>query len=372
MTSNYLIVDAHEDLAWNMLAFGRDYTRSAAETRRLEQESDTPAYNGNTLLGWPDYQAGQVAIVFGSLFASPQRASPGGWDSQVYADFEQAHRLYWGQLEQYQRFVDRHSDQFQLVKTYSDLKSALAGWRKPLPHYGLPPEGPQSSPVGLVILMEGAEGVRKPSELEDWWEMGVRIIGPAWIGTRYCGGTHEPGPMTKDGWALLERMQDLHLTLDISHMDEKAALQALDGYSGRVIASHANAKALLKGIETNRHLSDRVIQKLVDRDGVIGVVPHNPFLRVDWKASDGKAAVSLSAVAAQIDYICQLAGNARHAGLGSDFDGGFGYGATPAEINTVADLQKLAPLLQQKGYTEVDIAAIFGQNWIKLLEKTLP
>ena len=222
------------------------------------------------------------------------------------------------------------------------------------------------------MLMEGAEGVRTPDELEEWCQAGLRIIGPAWLGTRFCGGTHEPGPMTADGWALLAAMQDIGFTLDISHMDEKAALQALDAYSGRIIASHANALSLLKGIDTNRHLSDRVISKLVERQGVIGVVPHNPFLSVGWKVSDGKKDVSLESVATHIDFICQLAGDAHHVGLGSDFDGGFGYPSTPAEVNTIADLQKLAPLLQQKGYADADIAGILGLNWLTFLEQTLP
>jgi membrane dipeptidase len=372
MTSNHFIVDAHEDLAWNMLTFGRDYSLPAVETRRLEQDSETPTYNGDTLLGWADYQAGQVAVVFSTLFASPRRASPDGWDSQIYTDFEQAHRIYWNQVEQYHRFVDQHPDQFRLVERQADLKEVLSYWQAPLPAEKDPVEKKTARPVGLVILMEGAEGVRAPAELEEWWEAGVRIIGPAWMGNRFCGGTSEPGPVTSAGWALLEAMQDIGFSIDISHMDEKAALQVLDGYTGRVIASHANALALLHGIDNNRHLSNQVIEKLVARQGVMGIVPHNPFLKVGWKASDGKKAVSLESVAAHIDFVCQLAGDARHVGLGSDFDGGFGYPATPKEINTIADLQQLAPLLHHKGYTEADIAAIFGQNWLALLEQTLP
>ena len=38
----HLIVDAHEDLAWNALSFGRDYTRSALETRQAELKGDAP------------------------------------------------------------------------------------------------------------------------------------------------------------------------------------------------------------------------------------------------------------------------------------------------------------------------------------------
>ena len=96
------------------------------------------------------------------------------------------------------------------------------------------------------------------------------------------------------------------------------------GYPGRIIASHANAKALLKGQDSNRHLSDTVIQRLVERGGIIGAIPFNHFLKPDWRIADGKQPVSLSAVAAHIDYICQMAGDARHVGLGTDFEGGFG------------------------------------------------
>jgi membrane dipeptidase len=73
-----------------------------------------------------------------------------------------------------------------------------------------------------------------------------------------------------------------------------------------------------------------------------------------------------------MDYVCQMAGDAYHVGLGSDFDGGFGLQSVPAEIDTIADLRKIIPLLVQKGYTEVDISAILGGNWLTHLQNTLP
>jgi membrane dipeptidase len=227
-------------------------------------------------------------------------------------------------------------------------------------------------PVGLVMLMEGAEGVREPAELEEWWGLGVRIIGPAWAGTRFCGGTREPGPLTSEGYALLEAMAAFGFTLDLSHMDEKAALQALDSYPGAIIASHANLMALLKGADTNRHLSDRVVHGLIERGGVIGIVPYNSFLETGWKRGDRREAVPLERVAAHIDTICQIAGDAHHAGIGSDFDGGFGLQSAPAGMDTIADLQKLVPLLASRGYNDSDIAAILGDNWLSLLRRTLP
>jgi membrane dipeptidase len=105
---------------------------------------------------------------------------------------------------------------------------------------------------------------------------------------------------------------------------------------------------------------------------VIGVVPVNSFLKAGWQLGDPRDEVTLQHVVAQIDYICQLAGDARHVGLGSDFDGGFGLQSVPAEINSIADLQKLVPLLAEKGYTEEHLAAIFGENWLSLLKRTLP
>jgi membrane dipeptidase len=361
--SAMIFVDAHQDLAWNMLNFDRDYTRSASETRQRERGTDVPVQNGDTLLGWPDYQRGRVGILFATLFASPARATLGKWDSQHYSNANQAYRIYNTQLDAYYRLSDQHPDKFRLVLDQGDLKEVLSDWNL---------EEADSHPVGLVPLMECAEAVRHPSELEEWWLRGVRIIGPAWKGTRFCGGTHEPGALTKEGFALLEGMADSGFALDLSHMDEEAVLQSLDVYPGRIIASHANAKALLKDPVSNRFLSDRVIQGIIERGGIIGIVPFNPFLVSGWKPSDGREVVGLKHVIAQIDHICQIAGDARHAGIGSDFDGGFGLQETPAEIDTIADLTKLIPDLADRGYTDEDIAAVLGRNWIDFLDQTLP
>jgi len=58
--------------------------------------------------------------------------------------------------------------------------------------------------------------------------------------------------------------------------------------------------------------------------------------------------------------------------LGSDFDGGFGLQHIPPELDTIADLQKLAPLLAARGYSQADLTAIFGENWLNYLHNALP
>lgn len=362
MPQPYLIVDAHQDIAWNMQTFGRDYTRTVAETRRIEQDTNAPQHNDDTLLGWDGYQHGRVAVVFSTLFAAPMRKNQGLWDILCYRDLSEANSMYHEQLIEYQKLVGEHPDKFRILRTQGELKSHIVDWKN------LEIE----NPVGLILLMEGAEGILDIAELDRWWQQGVRIIGPAWVGNRYCGGTKEPGPLTKEGYELLDAMSELGFILDLSHMDEPAALQALDHYSGHIIASHANAAALLKDADTNRHLSDQIIQGIIDRQGVIGVVPYNAFLLAAWKKGDTRKLVQLDRVISQIDYICQIAGDAFHCGIGTDFDGGFGLQSVPEGIDTIADLQKLAAMLSQKGYSEENIDAIFGKNWVRLLENALP
>jgi len=358
-----LLIDAHEDLAWNIHTLNRDYTRSALDIRKRESKDNNSKLNGNSLLGWENYQRGKVAVIFATLFVSPLRKKLGGWDTEVYRDFDQAHRTNKKQAETYKALAGDHPDKFRLVRTKGDLAEVIGDWKKP----------GKDHPVGLVLLMEGAEGVRKPAELEDWWETGVRIIGPAWAGTRFCGGSHEPGPLTEEGRALLKGMAETGFALDISHMDELAAKQALDEFPGPVIASHANCAALIQGYEGNRQLSDDIIRRTIARDGVIGLVPFLAFLKNGWKISDGRKGFSLSdPYCAHIDHVCQLAGDAWHAAIGTDFDGGFGVESVPEDVDSIDDLQKLHPVLQDRGFVEAEIERIMNGNWLRFLEACLP
>lgn len=359
-----LIIDSHCDLAWNVLNFGRDYTRSAAETRQKEKGTGVPKVNGDSLIGWPDYQRGQVAVVFSTLFAAPLRFKL-DWDEICFSTYDEARRVYLDQLRLYHQLADSKPDYFRLIFNSKDLRAHIAEWQDP---------SKKERPVGMVVLMEGADGIRSADELSGWHELGLRLIGLAWAGTRYCGGTKEPGSLTQQGRRLLKAMADFNFTLDLSHMDEPAALEALDIYEGPLVATHVNCLALLPNFPTNRHFSDRVLRGIIERGGVIGTVPLNTFLKSGWNRKEGsrREEVSLDAVAAHIDHVCQLAGDALHSGIGSDFDGGFGLQSVPPEIDTIADLHKLAPLLASRGYSDADAENILGLNWLNFLEKNLP
>jgi membrane dipeptidase len=361
-----LVIDSHQDLAWNMLTYGRDYTRSVLETRRLEAGTTTPERNGDSIVGWPEYQRGQVAVIFSTLFVAPARKKE-SLDKLWYTNAKSAHRLYRDQITVYRKLADSHPDKFRLISSTKELDSVIEHWHTPV-------QNGEGHPVGLIYLMEGAEGIRSPHELGEWWDLGLRMIGLAWAGTRFCGGTSEPGSLTAEGRQLLSAMADHNFILDLSHMDEASAFESLDRYEGPVMATHANCAALMQGADTNRHLPDRVIRGLIEREGVIGLIPFNAFLKVGWKRDSGsrREEVPLDVLIAHIDHVCQLAGNSLHAGIGSDFDGGFGLQSIPPELDSIADLQMIASKLIARGYSESDAENVLGGNWLRFLRKHLP
>ncbi len=361
------IIDAHEDLAYNHFVHRRDILRSAAEMRQLEAGTPVPDRTGQTLLGWPDYQRGQVAMVFSTLFVAPRRYA-GAWESEfAFATQAESYRQMRNQLDYYLRLCEEHPDKFRLVTGQKSLAAVLQPWEQ------TPASYPQTThPVGMLVLMEGAEGVRDAGELEEWWQAGVRIIGPVWAGTRLCGGTIEPGAFSAEGLEMLSAMAGLGFILDISHMSDESALTALDRYEGPIIASHANARALHKDTQNQRHLTDVAMRRLFERGGVMGVIPYNRFINLQWTLEDGRHTLTLDHLIAHIDHACQIAGDARHVALGTDFDGGYGWPAVPEELDTIADMQKLAPRLLARGYQPEDVAAILGGNWRRVLEQHLP
>ena len=345
------VVDAHADIAYNALHHERDVRRSVKRTRELEAAT-LPCCVGPVLsvpetamVGLPEHKAGGVGLVFSTIFTVPN-------------DLTAMHEDALAQVRYYQTLASEPTGA-RLITNQAELRTLRADWEAA--------ETPAERPVGFVLLMEGADPITAPAELEEWYRLGLRLLGPAWQRTRYCGGTRAPGPLSDLGRDLLGEMERLGVILDVSHLAEESFWEALDRFSGRVIASHSNCREYAP---TDRHLSDDMIRALGKRDAVIGTVLSNSFLVGGWKETHEP--VHLDAVVRHIDRICQLTGSARHCGLGSDFDGGFGVETTPEEFDSVADLARVADELRARGYGDPDIEGILGANWIRLLSDSLP
>ncbi|MDJ0755697.1 MAG: membrane dipeptidase [Ardenticatenaceae bacterium] len=349
-----MIIDAHLDLAHSALENGRDLFASLADLR--EHETHQPLKDGVATVTFPELRQGNVGLVFATIFIRPaQRKKDPPAKTMFYRTADEAYAKAGQQLDYYRRLTDE-TPSIRLVGDIASLDEVKNGQEQEKPL------------LGLVPSMEGADPIRHPQELEEWWERGLRVIGPAWDDTRYAAGAWRGTRhgFTKEGFELLEVMTDLGFILDLTHLGETAVQEALERYDGPIVATHSNCRRLVPQWG-QRHLTDDHIRLLGERDGVVGIVLANPFLRKNHVQGERKELVTLDHVVAHIDHVCQLLGSADHVGIGSDFDGGFGQQDIPVELDSIADLAKIGEKLKEKGYDPADINLIMGGNWERVL-----
>lgn len=355
-----LIVDAHLDLAWNALQWNRDLLLPV-HTIRVQEAAMPGKGRGLGTVALPDMRRGRIALCFATLIArSTGRPAP----HLDYSSPVQACAVARGQLAYYRALEQIGAA--RVIEDASGLRAHIAAWQawESSPCHDPPP-------LGMVISMEGADPILTPDDLAAWRAAGLRLLGITHYGPgRYAGGTGTEDGLTEIGWRLLAEMERLGIALDLTHCSDPAFAQALDRFGGTVLASHHNCRSL---VPHQRQLTDDQIRAIAARDGVIGVALDAWMIRPGWIVGDRpnpvNPSVTLNHVVDHIDHICQVAGSARHAAIGSDLDGGFGLEQTPADLDTIADLQRLPDLLAARGYRADDIAAIMHGNWIRLLER---
>jgi membrane dipeptidase len=350
-----LIIDSHLDLAWNALQWNRNLQESVYTIRQQESHLADPG-RGQGTVALPEMRVGRVAVCFATLLArSTGRVEP----NIDYSSPSQAYAVAQGQLVYYHALTE--SGEARVIKNLTELNSHIREWEQ----WESDTQKAQP-PLGLIISMESADPILKPEQLAAWKEAGLRLIGPAHYGPgRYAGGTSTELGLTPDGVALLREMERLGIILDLTHLSDEAFWQAFDHFGGPVIASHNNCRAL---VPHQRQFDDKQIKMIIAREGVIGTALDNWMLISGWvRGANNNQPATLEHVANHIDHVCQLAGNADHAAIGSDLDGGFGREQSPGDLETIADLQKLGEVLTKRGYSTASIFSIMHGNWLRLL-----
>ncbi len=352
-----LIFDAHLDLAWNALDWNRDLFQSVADIRREEQGMPGKG-RGRGTVSFVEMQRGRVGLCIATLLARLLRDTMP--PIQRFRDMTAAYACAHGQLAYYRSLVEQ--GRLRWIKTRADLDAHYRVWLNP---------GDEPPPVGFILSMEGADPVLSPEQVGEWYEAGLRIIGPAHYGVSpYAHGTGTEGGLFPPGPALLRKMERVGMILDVTHLSDQCFDEALDIYGGPVLASHHNCRTLVPG---QRQLTDEQIKRLVSRGAVIGTALDAWMLYPGWvRGETNPEVVGLEAMIDHIDQVCQLAGNAQHAAIGSDLDGGFGTEQTPRDLDTIADLQRVPELLAARGYADADIAGICHGNWVRFFRAALP
>ena len=266
--------------------------------------------------------------------------------------------------------------------------------------------------LAALLGIEGGHSIENDVRLlRDFYRLGVRYMTLSWSNTNEWADSsgdidnpkveHHNG-LTAGGKQIVLEMNRLGMLVDVSHVSDKTFYDALATTKAPVIASHSSARAL-----TNhpRNMTDDMLRAVASNGGVVQVNFYNAFIDENYRkaaeaqAKDRDAAVKaytgqlkaagktityldedrierewaariprppLSSLIDHIDHIAKVAG-VDHVGLGSDFDGV--SGATPAGIDSAADLPKITQALLDRGYSADDIRKILGGNLLRVFRE---
>jgi len=352
-----LIFDAHLDLSMNALEWNRDLTRTIPEIRQREKGLTDKKDRAKGTVSFPEMRRGGIGLCVATQIA--RYVKPGnplsGWHSP-----EQAWAQTQGQLAWYRAMEER--GELLQIKDTATLEKHQAVWKN---------NAPQSAPIGYVLSLEGADSIVTLGHLERSYAQGLRALGPAHYGPgTYAQGTDASGGVGHKGRELLTEMERLGIILDVTHLCDESFWEALDHFHGGLWASHSNCRAL---VAHHRQLTDEQIKALIERGAVIGAALDAWMMVSGWikgKTTPEEVDLKLERIVDHMDHVCQLAGNARHIGIGSDLDGAFGREQSPADLDTIADLARLPSMLAARGYTQTDIEQIMHGNFIRFLKET--
>lgn len=330
--------DAHLDLAY-LAALGHD----------LEVEVG-PGHDRCATI--PDLASGPVGLCFGTIYIEPglepdAEGRMPRWGYRDREDLEHASRAARLQLDWY--LAGERAGRLRIVR-----------WREDLDELADP-----SSPLAVVLLVEGADGIAGAEEMPWWFEAGVRVLGLAWSrGTRAAGGNATTEGLSTEGRELVAACDELGILHDASHLSDRAFEALLDATSARIVATHSNSRRLLGDPTAARHLADRQIEAIAARDGAVGLNLFGRFL------ARGRPA-TLDDALDHVEAIASIAGRDR-VGLGSDLDGGFSTAELPEGVRHPSQYPALDEGLAARGWNASERADFRAATWIRILRASLP
>jgi membrane dipeptidase len=261
------------------------------------------------------------------------------------------------------------------IRNRAELDRHVTAWQNSPPHdenlYVRDSRSrPPQLPIGYILSLEGADSIVTLKHLERSYADGLRALGPAHYGPGvYAHGTDAAGPLPAKGKELLKEMDRLGIILDATHLCDECFWEALDLFQGPVWASHQNCRVLAPW---NRQFADDQIKAVIERGGVLGMAFDAIMMVPGWvhlRSKPQEFQLKIARICEHIDHICQLAGSAKHVGIGTDLDGGYGTEQTPMDLNSIADLQTIPDLLRQRGYSAADIEGIMHRNFVDFLRR---
>jgi membrane dipeptidase len=165
----------------------------------------------------------------------------------------------------------------------------------------------------------------------------------------------EHGGLSDYGRAVIARMNELGILIDISHAAKSTMLQAAALSRAPVLATHSCIRALC---DHPRNLDDEQLDTLAATGGLVQITIVSNFLRRQARAAD----LTVADIADHIDYAVKRIG-IHHVGIGTDFDGGGGVRG----FMNASQASNLTAELARRGYDHNALSLIWGANFLRLL-----
>jgi membrane dipeptidase len=246
-----------------------------------------------------------------------------------------------------------------------------------------------SGRLGIYLHLQGTDPIEDNLDLIHIYKaLGVGVIQLSYnVRNRVGDGCEEPADagLSRFGARLVDRLNEARVLVDCSHTGARTSLDAIERSSAPVILSHSNVASVHS---SPRNVSNELMDAIAKSGGVIGAVGFPGMV-------SSSARPSLDQFVAHIDAIVQRVG-IEHVGLGLDYYAGqhgvasdeaaiSGYKAAvssgvwttaypppphyyPAGIETPRTLPNLARRLLERGYTELDVRKILGENWLRVMK----
>lgn len=224
--------------------------------------------------------------------------------------------------------------------------------------------------IAAVLHLEGAEAIGPElEELHLFHSAGLRSVGPVWSRPNLFGhgvpfiypASPDTGPgLTDAGRRLLVECEGLGILFDLAHLNE-AGFWDVARISGRpLVSTHSAAHAVTPA---TRNLTDRQLQAMAERGGLVGLNFGCAFLRPDGMKNPNTAP---EVMIRHLDHLLSILGE-RGVALGSDFDGTM----IPEFLGDASGLPRLTEAMQAAGYGDALIRRICWDNWLDVLERVI-
>lgn len=241
-----------------------------------------------------------------------------------------------------------------LIKSRQDLKDAV-----------------ENKKLGLILSLEGFEPLGNSLNLLNlYYHLGVRAGMLTWNwANAFASGTDTNEPLSIMGVEALEKMHELGIVVDVSHLNEKGFWDVISKSQKPIIASHSNARALFNH---PRNLYDEQIIAIANTGGVIGTTPYFTKVNQDNPSkfrTDDDSTETVEDFIQHIEYIINLVGY-DHVAFGFDFNlylGDFGVKG----IEDTEKIKNVISLLIERGHRIEDIEKIAGLNLLRVFNQIL-